>query len=42
MNATAGFAAWLRRAVDAAELTFCKMARIHFEAPWREEGSSRC
>lgn len=25
----------IRNLIDAAQLTFCKLARIQFEAPWR-------
>ncbi len=32
----------LRRIADAIELTFCKLARIQFEAPWNPQRSSRC
>jgi hypothetical protein len=32
----------LRRALDAIDLTFCKMTRIQFEAPWRPEEEHRC
>ena len=32
----------LRRALDAIELTFCKMHRIQFEAPWRPDEVHRC
>ena len=38
----AGFGAWIRRAIDAIDVTFCKMTRIQFDAPWNEGKSRRC
>lgn len=28
--------------IDAVELTFCKLARIQFDAPWRPGAPSGC
>ncbi|HEX8642462.1 MAG TPA: hypothetical protein VF702_00955 [Allosphingosinicella sp.] len=42
MIASSRFTTWLRRAADAADLTFCKMARIQFDAPWRVHRPGRC
>ena len=32
----------LRRALRAIDVTFCKLARIQFDAPWREDDARRC
>jgi hypothetical protein len=32
----------LRRAWTAIDLTFCKLQRIQFEAPWRPGERQRC
>ena len=37
-----GLIAALRDALDAADLAFCKLARIQFEAPWRKQGPNAC
>ena len=30
-------AALLRRAIDSIDLTFCKLNRIQFSAPWKQD-----
>ena len=32
----------LRRALAAIDLTFCKLARIQFSAPWRQRSRDAC
>jgi len=36
-----GFVGWLARLLDDLDLTFCKLNRIQFDAPWRRP-RSRC
>ena len=33
---------FVRRALDAIDLAFCKLHRIQFEAPWRPDEVHRC
>ena len=40
--ARTGLLATLRRAVAALDQGFCKLNRIQFAAPWRNETASRC
>ena len=43
MNAnSSAIGRWLRRTADAIELTFCKLSRIQFDAPWAPRGRTRC
>ena len=32
-----GLGALLRRAIDSIDLTFCKLNRIQFSAPWKQD-----
>ena len=36
------FSADLARALQAIRITFCKMARIQFSAPWKPQAEDRC
>lgn len=37
-----GQAGALRRTLAAIDLTFCKLARIQFSAPWRHQPRNAC
>jgi hypothetical protein len=36
------FSADLARALEAIRITFCKLARIQFSAPWKPEPQDGC
>lgn len=38
----ARLSAALRRTLREIDVTFCKLARIQFDAPWRERDTTPC